>query len=181
MKELLHHEDELHLDLRTLTFRFTQPRGKEPRSKETLRNFRERGSGTVLGKVDPDKEREIQYWVNVAENGITDDAVRISVQKFRVALNELNDRLQQDPYLLGGDLTVLDVAWDVYVNRLVRCGYPLEQLHPNVNRWFWSLRNRPEFDREMKVSPQIQEAVEENHRLQKEMGATLVDVAGLKI
>ena len=98
-----------------------------------------------------------------------------------MALNELNDRLQQDPYLLGGDLTVLDVAWVVYVNRLVRCGYPLEQLHPTVNRWFWSLRNQPEFDREMKVSPQIQEAVEENHRLQKEMGATLVDVAGLKI
>ena len=34
---LLHHEDDLHLDLRTLTFRFTQPRGKEPRSKRRSR------------------------------------------------------------------------------------------------------------------------------------------------
>ena len=48
--ELLRHEDDLHLDLRTITFRFTQPRGKEPRSKETLKNYMERGTGTVGGK-----------------------------------------------------------------------------------------------------------------------------------
>ena len=179
MQEMLHHEDELHLDLRTLTFRFTQPRGKEPRSKETLRNFRERGSGKVLGQVDPDKAREIQFWEDVAANGVTDDAVRKSVQKFKSALDDLNDRLKQNSYLLGDKLTVLDVAWVVYVNRLVRCGYPLERLHPKVNEWFWPIRNMTEFDRELKVPPEIQAAVEANHKLQEEMGTTLVDVADL--
>lgn len=33
---MLRHEDELHLDLRTLTFRFTQPRGKPEFAKEIV-------------------------------------------------------------------------------------------------------------------------------------------------
>ena len=100
-------------------------------------------------------------------------------RKFKSALDDLNDRLKQNSYLLGDKLTVLDVAWVVYVNRLVRCGYPLERLHPKVNAWFWPIRNMTEFDRELKVPPEIQAAVEANHKLQEEMGATLVDVAGL--
>ena len=89
--KLLGQEDELHLDLRTLTFRFTQPRGKEPRSKETLQQYRDGGSGTVLGMADSDKEREIDFWETVAELGITDDAIRTSVGRFKTKFEELDN------------------------------------------------------------------------------------------
>ena len=71
------------------------------------------------------------------------------------------------------------MAWVIYVNRLLRCGYPLERLHPNLDRWFWSLRNRQEFDKELTVSPDLQKVVEDHHALQRKSGTTLVDVAGL--
>lgn len=176
---LLHHEDDLHLDLRTLTFRFTQPRGKEPRSKMTLRNYRERGSGTVRGERDAHKDIEIKFWETAADTGITDEAVRVSTGRFKAALDELNEQLQSSKNLLGDDITLLDIAWVIYVNRLVHCGYPLERLHPNVNDWFWPLRNSPDFDREMHVPPEVQKAVDERHDEQRKSGTTLTDVAGL--
>ena len=177
--ELLHHEDDLHLDLRTLTFRFTQPRGKEPRSKENLKNYRERGSGTVRGERDAHKDVELKFWETAAGTGITDDAVRVSAGRFKAAIDDLAERLQDSKNLLGDDLSMLDVAWVIYVNRLVRCGYPLERLHPIVNEWFWPLRNSPEFDREMQVPPEVQKAVDERHEEQRNSGTTLAEVAGL--
>ena len=177
--ELLEQEDELHLDLRTITFRFTQPRGKEPRSKDTLQKYRDGGSGTVLGKADGDKQREINFWETVAEIGITDDAVRASVGRFKRKFEELDHGLAENINLLGETVTVFDVAWVIYVNRLVRCGYPLKRLHPNLDRWFWSLRNRKEFDKELTVSADLQKAVENHHAFQRKTGTTLLDVAGL--
>ncbi|MFT5195804.1 MAG: glutathione S-transferase [Cellvibrionaceae bacterium] len=84
-----------------------------------------------------------------------------------------------NPYLLGEKLTVLDIAWFVYVNRLMLCSYPLERLHPGFNTWFLSLRNRPEFASEVKVPPEVQQAIDANHQQQKAAGTTLIDVAGL--
>jgi glutathione S-transferase len=179
MSELLRHEDDLHLDLRTLSFRFIQPKGKASRSPEDIKNYREGGTGTVQGKKDPDREREITFWETVARDGITDQAVQISVKRFRVALSELDDRLSSNPFLFGKSLSVLDIAWFVYANRLLRCGYPLERLHPQVNTWFRSLRDRPEFAREIVVPPEVQKAVEVIYRQQEETNTTLIDVAGL--
>ncbi len=179
MSELLRHEDDLHLDLRTLSFRFTQPKAKALRSPEDLKNYREGGTGTVQGKKDPNKEREIAFWETVARDGITDQAVQISATRFRVALSELDDRLTSNPFLLGKSLSILDIAWFVYANRLVRCGYPLERLHPQVNTWFRSLRDRPEFAGEIVVPPEVQKAVEAIHKQQEETDTTLIDVAGL--
>lgn len=177
--KLLHHEDDLHLDLRTITFRFTQPRGRAPKSAEALASYRSGGSGTVRGQADPNKAREIAFWEWAAREGISDEAVRTSATRFRTALHEIDGRLASSPYLMGEDLSVLDIAWFIYVNRLFRCGWPIERLHPNVWRWFTALRDRPEFANEITVPPDVQAAVEENHHRQREARKTLIDVAGL--
>ena len=156
VSELLRHEDDLHLDLRTLSFRFTKPAGKAPKSAEDLKNYRAGGSGTVEGRKDLNKEHEIEFWEKVLYEGITDEAVRISAERFHEALTEQDEKLAVNRFLLGASLSVLDIAWFVYVNRLVRCGYPLEKLHSNVNAWFRLLRDRPEFANEIKVSPEMQ-------------------------
>ena len=179
MAEFLHHEDDLHMDLRTITFRFTQPRGKAPRSKETLQKYRDRGSGTVRGQKDRKKDVELKFWETAGNIGITDEAVHRSAGRFKEALNTLEDRLEHSKYLFGDNITVLDIAWVVYVNRLSRCGYPLERLHPNVDGWFWPLRKRPEFEREMQVPADIQKVINDHHALLKRAGRTLVDVGEL--
>ena len=120
--QLLQQEDDLHLDIRTLNFRFTQPRGIVPRTAEDIRNLREGGSGTVQGARDPERDHQAAFWENVLENGLTDEAVRAALDRFRAALDELEERLEEHPYLLGDDLTILDIAWFIYVMKLLWCG-----------------------------------------------------------
>ena len=179
MNELLCHENDLHLDLRTITFRFTQDRGKKPRTTEDLQNFRNGGTGTVEGKADPDKIREIEFWEKVASEGITDQAVKKSAERFRSSLESLDKTLAKNQYLLGNTISILDVAWFIYVNRLIFCGYPIKRLHPNVNKWLEPLHKRPEFAKEIIVSPELAKAVKANHQRQQETKTTLVDVADL--
>ena len=179
MAELLHHEDDLHLDLRTITFRFTQPRGRTPRSQERLAQFRAGGTGTVDGVADANKQREIDFWERINRDGITDEAIRVSAGKFRDALDNLNKTLQVSTNLLDEDLSVLDIAWFIYVNRLKLCGYPVTQLHPHVETWFQGLYGRDEFRREVPMDPKIQAAIDEKRRRQAEAGETLAEVAGL--
>ena len=179
MAGFLRHEDDLHLDLRTISFRFTQPRGRAPKSEEVLADYRAGGSGTVLGKTDPNKAVEIEFWERIARDGITDEAVRVSAGRFRDSFEDLDRRLEDAPYIMGERLSMADIAWFIYVNRLIRCGYPMERLHPRLFAWFGPLRARPEFAREVEVPAEIQKAVEENQRRQREAGQTLIDVAGL--
>ncbi len=179
MAELLRHEDDLHHDLRTISFRFTQPRPRAPKSAEALADYRAGGSGTVLGDRDPNKAAEIAYWERMARDGIADGAIRTSAARFRRSFEELDRLLGAAPCIMGEQLTLADIAWFIYVNRLMLCGYPVERLHPNLFAWFRPLRERPEFAREIAVPPEIRKAIDENHRRQRAAGKTLIDVAGL--
>lgn len=176
--ELLRREDDLHLDIRTLNFRFTQPRGLVARTPEDVRNLREGGSGTVQGESDPERDHQAAFWENVIENGLTDEAVRAALGRFRAALDELEAWLEENPYLLGDDLTILDIAWFIYVMKLLWCGYPLERLHPRVAAWYAPLLARPEFAREIRLDPEFTKKVDAHLAYQKETGTTLVDIAG---
>src|SRR5262249_49353180 len=55
---LLRHEDDLHLDLRTLSFRFVFAPSGPPKPAEALRSYAANGSGTVRGQVDADKQAQ---------------------------------------------------------------------------------------------------------------------------
>jgi glutathione S-transferase len=175
---LLTHEDDLHLDLRNLSFRFVFGREGPPKSPETLAAYRSGGSGTVLGKADPNKDREIEFWERAAAEGFTDETVRRSAHRFQTAFDKLDNDLAGNPYLLGNALTVLDIAWFIYVNRLTLAGYPVARLHPNLAAWFEKLSQRPEFTRETRPPPEVQANVDATIRKQEQAGATLPQVVG---
>jgi glutathione S-transferase len=146
---LLRHEDELHLDLRTLSFRFVFAPPGPPKSAEALKSYAANGSGTVQGKADREKAIQIAFWQRAAEHGITDDQARASAQKFRVEFGDLERTLAKQPYMLGETLSVLDIAWFIYVYRLSIAGYPFARLHPHIAAWEDKLRARPEFAKEI--------------------------------
>ena len=176
---LLEHEDDLHLDLRALSFRFVfNPRG-EVKSTEELARYATAGSGTVGKKKDGRKDVEIDFWRTLNAEGITDDVARSAIAKFRAAFNELQERLGQDTYLLGNSISVLDIAWFIYANRLVMAGYPLARLHPKLGDWFEGLAKRPEFAKEIALPPPVAAHFEAGHKRDVEQGKTLELVAGL--
>lgn len=178
MAQLLKHEDDLHLDLRNLSFRFFFG-GKAPvKPPEVLEQYRNTGSGTVQGKQDPEKVTQIQFYETLAKEGITDTAAQVSAQKFCDAFGELENRLGANPYLLGDALSVLDIAWFIYADRLVHAGYPFMTMHPQLGQWFKRLYQREEFAGEVQMPKELQEGIAATRKQQQEAGQTLSQVAG---
>jgi glutathione S-transferase len=175
---LLKHEDDLHLDLRTLSFRFVFAPPGPPKSAEALQSYAANGSGTVQGLFDREKEAQIAYWRRVARDGFTDEQARASARKFRGEFDAIEKRLAQQPYLMGEALSVLDIAWLIYVHRLSLAGYPFERLHPHVFAWKERLSARPEFAKEIASVRASQEQLEATRRAQHAAGKTLETVAG---
>ncbi len=173
---LLEHEDDLHMDLRTLSFRFVFAPPGPPKSAEALQSYAANGSGTVQGVEDRKKHNEIAFWQRAAEEGFPDDRARASAQKFRAEFDALDARLASQPYLMGADLSVVDIAWLIYENRLALAGYPFERLHPHVHAWAEKLRAMPEFAKEVGELRHSPEELAAIHRAQA--GRTLEVVAG---
>src|SRR4029434_11047920 len=90
---LLKHEDDLHLDLRTLSFRFVFAPPGPPKPAAALQSYAANGSGTVRGMFDRDKQLQIEFWQRAAKEGFTDAAARASAQKFRVEFDAIERRL----------------------------------------------------------------------------------------
>jgi glutathione S-transferase len=148
----LKHEDDLHLDMRNVTFRFLFPPSPKPRmSSNALTRYATTGSGTVLGKKDPHIGREIAYWADFEAHGILDGAVQQSVRRLRGAFAEIDKTLASRSYIGGSDLSVLDIAWFVYVHRLTLGGYPLARLHASLNEWYQRLGMLPQIAREVTI------------------------------
>jgi glutathione S-transferase len=173
---LLHHEDDLHLDLRTLSFRFVFAPPGAPKPAAALESYMANGAGTVQGAKDREKQVQIEFWQRAAKEGFTDERARTSALRFRAEFDALEKRLAKQPYLMGNELSVLDIAWLIYQHRLSLAGYPFARLHPHVHAWAEKLRAMPEFAKEigqLRHSPQQLEAVQ-----QAQAGKTLEAVAG---
>jgi glutathione S-transferase len=175
---LLKHEDDLHLDLRTLSFRFVFDPPGPPKPADALESYAANGTGTVQGTQDGEKAVQIAFWQRAAAEGFTDQAARASAQRFRTAFDTLDAHLAQRPYLLGDALSVLDIAWFIYTNRLALAGYPIARLHPRVAAWYARLAARPAFAKEIALPPEAAARLELTHRAHAREGKTLELVAG---
>jgi glutathione S-transferase len=175
---LLRHEDALHLDLRTITLRFIAP-SHPPKSHKELERYATLGSGTVGGTPDPDLHREIAFWAAYGDHGISDQTACRSVQTFRTAFDELEQQLTHGPYLLGDTLSVLDVAWLIYVNRLQLAGYPLRRLHPGLGEWFDRLSAQSGIAPEIAPDPEFAAYVRTQQAALVAAGRTMETICGL--
>ena len=175
---LLKHEDNLHLDLRTLSFRFVFAPPGPPKPPEALQSYAANGSGTVQGIKDHDKAIQIEFWERTTKEGFTDEAARASAQNFFAEFNKLDQRLAGAPFLLGEAVSILDIAWFVYAHRLSLAGYPIARLHPRIGTWLEKLGARPEFAKEVAAPPEVEERIKATRRAHAQAGKSLEMVVG---
>ena len=175
---LLKHEDDLHLDLRTLSFRFVFNPPGPPKTSEQLKKYRTNGTGTVRGQKDGDRDIQLEWWERAAKEGYTDERTRAAAHKFHSEFEALENTLAQRRYLLGQDLTVLDIAWFIYAHRLSLAGYPFARLHPRVDAFVRELRARPEFAKEVATPPEFDAHLAATRKAQTDAGKSLEVVAG---
>ena len=169
-------EDELHLDIRTLTFRFLRDPSKPSKTKKVIDDFVATSSATIRGQHDAVAEREFKYWESYLNNGISDAQARESAGRLRAALEEIDTALAKSEYILGDNMSVLDIAWVVYAQRLTYNGYPVARLHPHVAVWQAKMVQRPEVAKEVALPEPMREPVAKRQEALKEARQTLVDV-----
>lgn len=142
-------EDSLHHDLRRLTFRYIIPHALGKKNPSTI-NAKEQFEGTIQGKADENKSKEILFWKNHYQNGITDDEIIESANKFKNIYEDFDKTLKNQKYLKGDKFTVVDLAWYVSTKRLAMAGIPIEK-YKNVQKWFSNLDNDENFKKEIKI------------------------------
>ena len=147
IKELLKFEDNLHVDIRNITFKFLVPRflnkGKSVQPKA-------KNKATLNGELDSMDDVNRNFWEQYKKYGIKDEDARRSLIRFRTALEEINDQLEGNQYILGAELSLVDVAWFIYTTRIQHANYPLQRLHPNVFDWYERLYANNLFRKEVK-------------------------------
>jgi glutathione S-transferase len=178
--QLLMMENDLHLDLRAISMRYLFDVEKAMRSDEELQNYDAKGSGTVQGVEDAHKAVELQFHREVRDNnGVPDDRIIEAANRFRDAFSQMESRLETHAYLLGDNISVLDIAWFIYAARLIACGYPLADLHENLGRWYHALNKNPAFHIEVQLPPPLIAWRDEQHEKFLQQGTRLIDVANL--
>ena len=146
-------EDSLHHDLRRLTFRYIIPHALGKKNPSTI-DAKEQFEGTIQGKADENKSKEILFWKNHYQNGITDDEIIESANKFKNIYENFNNILKNQKYLKGDKFTVVDLAWYVSTKRLAMAGIPIEK-YKNVQKWFSNLDNDENFKKEINIDMPI--------------------------
>ena len=142
-------EDSLHHDLRRLTFRYIIPHALGKKNPSMI-DAKEQFEGTIQGKADENKSKEILFWKNHYQNGITDDEIIESANKFKNIYEDFDKTLKNQKYLKGDEFTVVDLAWYVSTKRLAMAGIPIEK-YKNVQKWFSNLDNDANFKKEIKI------------------------------
>ena len=147
IKELLKFEDNLHVDIRNITFKFLVPRflnkGKSVQPKA-------KNKATLNGELDSMDDVNRNFWEHYEKYGITDEDASRSLIRFRTDLEDLNDQLEDSPYILGAELSLVDIAWFIYATRIQHANYPLQRLHPNVSGWYERLYANVLFRKEVR-------------------------------
>ena len=173
----LQEEDNLHLDIRTLTMRFLAPRRMAQKKPDLLKQYAQ-NSGTIEGQPDSHKAVELKFWRDYARQGITDAQVSQAFRHFHEVYIRWEARLSDSAYLCGEQLTLLDVAWFIYTHRLLAAGYPFARLHPNVEAWYRRLLAQPAFAKEVKAPMAMRIGMQAMQFSQRMRGATLAATVG---
>ena len=148
VSELLSFEDNLHIDIRNITFRFMVPKllnkGKKAKPKSN-------DKATLNGEADPLDDANRNFWKEYEEFGIKDEDVTESLSKMNSALKNIDSILNGNEYILGSNLSVIDIAWFIYVTRIQHANYPLQDRHPNVYEWYKRLYKNKKFKDEVQI------------------------------
>jgi glutathione S-transferase len=147
IKNELSEEDDLHIDIRNIAYRYMF-NGLGKKSQKKLDNF-EKYEFTADSEFIEHKNKEVEFYRNYGESGISDEAIKESLSKFDQKYQNFNLQLDQSKYLKGDEISILDIAWFIYTYRLYISGFPFKDKYPNVLRWYLELFNRSEFRNEL--------------------------------
>ena len=128
-------EDSLHSDMRLLTIEFGPLR---------LKSERQLDAQQTSGAFDEKRDSEVRWWRARLANGTSRAELQEACARLRDAFVKLDTQLADSAWLMGDQISIVDIAWFVNIQRAVRIGYPLA-LHENLYPHYLKLASRPAF------------------------------------
>ena len=176
MQESMTYEDDLHLCVRALTFRYFLPVEMMKKPDDAVDTYEAEGAETVGGKVDGRKAIEVDFWRRMnANGGITDEQVVEAAGEFLTAFGELEERLDGQDWLLASGFSALDIAWWITVFRITSMGFPTDRF-PRLLVWYERIAAREDFKREVANPPEIAEISKAHQEKCAAEGKSMQDV-----
>ncbi len=169
------HEDDLHLCVRALTFRYMAPNELLRKDPDALDVYEKAGSGQVNGEADTHKAVEVDFWRKMAVDGIPTEQAIAAVEAFETAFIELNGRLEKHEWMMPEGFSVLDIIWWISVHRLKFLGYPMERF-PALDAWYAALAERPHFMKEVAMPPERVEGAKQHQAQMASAGESLPQI-----
>lgn len=142
VSKLLQVQDSYHMDIRTLTMRFVIPSIISlSTARSTIEKMDEEDQHIVdvAGGGQGRKMQRDFYQTMIDNDGIPDESVVVSVNNLLTALKPVEDTYGHNDFLVGDSLTLADVAFWCDIERLLHCGFPVEEKLPNLDRAFHRL------------------------------------------
>ena len=148
IKEFLEEENEIHFDLRNLTMKFVAPTFLMKKKDKDIKNF-ESASNFVEGLEDKEKNMQLEYHKNfIKNNGVTEESVLNSINVFKKKLTKIDKKLSKNKFIISEHITIVDIAWFVYLRRLETVGFSFKKNYPNLYKWFEELKKNKNFLKE---------------------------------
>ena len=148
IEEFLEEEDNIHLDLRNLTMKFVAPTFLMKKKEKDIKNF-EQSSNFVEGIEDKQKQIQLNFHKNfIKNNGISSSSIQKSINVFKEKLTKIDNELSKQKFIISNQLTIVDIAWFVYLRRLETIGFNFKKNYPSLSKWYIELKNNKNFLKE---------------------------------
>ena len=145
IEKFLTEENEIHFDLRNLTMKFIAPTFLMKKKEKDIENFK-KASSLVENKRDLGKDAQVNYHEKfIKNNGVLSESVTSSIEVFKDKLKAIENELVKNKYIICDELTIVDIAWFIYLRRLETMGFRFEMEYPNLNKWFMKLKKNKNF------------------------------------
>ena len=143
MAELVEEAKALHLSIRYVTFHWGLGR-------LAMLSHREREKLGRLAAGGNDGENLVSFYAAYSTGSIAESVFEDHLYRLYRAFDRINTAMKDGrQFLCGDEFTMADIFWSMKVLRLLETGYPLEEHHPRLYRWYSSVRARPAFQKEV--------------------------------
>ena len=148
IEKFLEEENDIHLDLRNLTMKFVAPTFLMKKKEKDIKNFEE-SSNFVEGVEDNQKNIQLEFHKNFLKNdGISSSSLHNSINVFKEKLSEIDNELSKQKFIISDELTIVDIAWFVYLRRLETIGFTFKNKYPHLSKWYNQLKKNRAFIKE---------------------------------
>ncbi len=134
---------ELHRSIRYVTFHWGLGR-------LAMLNPKERSQLAKLAQQGDDGENLVTFYDGYSTRTIPDSVYFDHLTKLYSAFREVNEELKDGrSYLMSDEVSIADAFWSMKVLRLLECGYPVQEHHPELHAWYQRVYQRPSFQNEV--------------------------------